>query len=344
MQNMSDVLKDAMKANAIKSEHQADVEIILGKLKKNDLKAIVDAHGLKGCSSFAKPKLIERILETLGDVDRLKYILCGLDEKMEAVLMALMNQSVIAIDEVEVRYLHTLYQLGYVYPVVEKKEVAIVLPQVVRDAYAQINKNEFDSMKKRYDLIYTYMRALINMYGICEMEQLVAVFNEYEAQPLTFDEAMEVLFCKVNFHPYVQAYGPLLVCDSLLVFDDEDVLKLHEKQLDKPYYMPTKEEVLTFGEGLGEWTSQLLKVKEYVLKNICEDENMATEIVSEMGDAFTYQYEPKLAFMALEKRSIELSSFELGQGLMLLLMEASNFARTWENRGFRPSEIAPSKA
>ena len=39
--------------------------------------------------------------------------------------------------------------------------------------------------------------------------------------------------------------------------------------------------------------------------------------------------------MALESRGIEIESYNIGQALMVLLMDAFNHARTWENKGFR---------
>ncbi|MEE0880281.1 MAG: SEC-C metal-binding domain-containing protein, partial [Turicibacter sp.] len=65
------------------------------------------------------------------------------------------------------------------------------------------------------------------------------------------------------------------------------------------------------------------------------DATLAREITHEMGVAFTYKYQAKLAFMALESRGIEIESYNIGQALMILLMDAFNHARTWETKGFR---------
>ena len=61
-----------------------------------------------------------------------------------------------------------------------------------------------------------------------------------------------------------------------------------------------------------------------------------------MGMSFAYKYQPKLAFMALEGRQIEMESYNVGQALMILLMDAFNHARTWENRGFRQVDLEAS--
>ena len=67
------------------------------------------------------------------------------------------------------------------------------------------------------------------------------MFNEYETTPLTPEEALNVLFCKLTFHGNVQSFGPLFVSDSLLIDSEQEVLALRETQEEKEYYMPTKE-------------------------------------------------------------------------------------------------------
>ena len=179
------------------------------------------------------------------------------------------------------------------------------------------------------------MKALVNLYGVCEFNQLVSVFNQYESPELTPEEALNVLFCMLTFKGDVQSFGPLLVSDVLLAESEMDAVALYDLQQDKPYYMPTKEEVMQYGVDQGEWTPQLEQVYKFISENICTDATLAREITHEMGVAFTYKYQAKLAFMALESRGIEIESYNIGQALMLLLMDAFNHARTWEAKGFR---------
>ncbi len=335
MQNMNDIIKESMIANAIKCNYDESFETILNKLKKTELKAIVDAHGLKGCSSLAKGGLIDRIKTTLSDTARLEYILCGLDEVMMSDFVMLVNEPFVSVNDVMSSCVQVLFSLGYVLPVMNGKEVVYVMPQIVKDAYAAIDQASLEEAKVRTDLIYLYMKALVNLYGVCEFNQLVSVFNQYESPELTPEEALNVLFCKLTFKGDVQSFGPLFVSDVLLIDSEMEAVALYEMHQDKLYYMPTKEEVMQFGTDQGEWTPQLEQVYKFISENICKDANMAREIAHEMGVAFTYKYQAKLAFMALESRGIEIESYNIGQALMILLMDAFNHARTWESKGFR---------
>lgn len=342
MQNMNDIIKQSMIANTIKCNYDENLEIILNKLKKPELKRLVDHHGLKGCSSLSKGGLIERIIATLGDVSRLEYILCGMNELMISDFMMLANEPYVNGEDMMSGCEYTLYNLGYVYPVLNGKETVYTMPQVVKEAYAMISQDEFQNTKARTDLVYLYMKALVNLYGICDFNQLCNVFNQYEESPLTPEEALNVLFCKLTFQGDVQSFGPLFVSDSLLIDSEQEVLALRELQEEKDYYMPTKEEIQTFGMDEGEWTPQLMQVQKFIEENICEDKKVAREIAHEMGMSFAYQYQPKLAFMALESRGIEIPSYNVGQALMIILMDSFKHARTWENRGFRQVDLEVS--
>lgn len=342
MQNMNDIIKQSMIANTIKCNYDEPLETILNKLKKPELKRLVDHHGLKGCSSLSKGGLIERIIATLGDVSRLEYILCGMDELMMSDFMMLANEPYVNSGAMMSGCEYTLYNLGYVYPVLNGKETVYMMPQVVKEAYATISQEEFQNTKVRTDLVYLYMKALVNLYGICDFNQLCKVFNEYEEATLTPEEALNVLFCKLTFQGDVQSFGPLFVSDSLLIDSEQEVLTLREVQEEKDYYMPTKEEIQAFGVDEGEWTPQLMQVQKFIEENICEDKKVAREIAHEMGMSFAYKYQPKLAFMALESRGIEMESYNVGQALMILLMDSFNHARTWENRGFRQVDLEAS--
>ena len=108
MQNMNDIIKESMIANAIKCNYDEKLETILNKLKKPELKRLVDHHGLKGCSSLAKGGLIERIIATLGDVSRLEYILCGMDDLMMSDFVMLVNEAYVNCDEMMSSSVYTL--------------------------------------------------------------------------------------------------------------------------------------------------------------------------------------------------------------------------------------------
>lgn len=343
MQNINDMVKESMVSNVIKCEYTENFETILNKLKKTQLKSIVDAHGLKGCSALAKGGLIERIKETISDANRLEYILCGFDELMMSDFVMLANEAYVTQDATLSGCVLVLYRLGYVLPVMKDKEVVYVMPEVVKEAYKAIDLTTLEATKARADLIYLYMKALVNLYGVCEFNQLVTVFNQYEEGELTPEEALNVLFCKLTFKGDVQSFGPLFVSDALLMDSEMEAVKLYDLHQDKPYYMPTKEEVLKFGTDQGDWTEELEKVEAFIFEHIVHNDQEAHEITDAIGVSFAYEYQPKYAFMLLEDRGVEIGAYGTSQQLMVLLTDAYNHARTWENKGFRQVDLKDSQ-
>ncbi len=345
MQTMNAILRETLTINAIKCEHTTHLEAILNKLKKSDLKTITDNHGLKGCSALNKAKLAERIIEALGEVNTLKYILCGFDQKMEAVFRSFLTNQIQPIEEVECQYIQQLCQLGYLYPVMDKKNVAIILPDHVKATFETIEMNDLEDEKAQYDQVYLYMRAFVNLYGVCELDEAIKMYNEATQAELSFNDAVDVLRCKATFLPHVQAIANVLVCDSLISEQDESlVFELRNLVADKPYYMPTKEEIELYGTGQIDWTPQLLKVKSFMMEQFKIDEAKADELVQIIFELFPYQYETKYAIMVLEQHGIVSQSFDVSQQFVQLVKDAYTHARLWENRGFKLAEIMPQES
>ena len=342
MQTIDAILKETVTLNAIKCEHTTKIETILAKLKKGDLKVITDNHGIKGCSTFNKAKLAERIVEALKDINTLIYILCGFDEKMTSIFMSFVENQIQSIDDVELQYIQQLCQLGYLYPVVEKKKVAIIMPDVVKNVIDDLNPADVEELKTHNDSVYLHMRAFVNLYGVGEINQFIDMYNEATEETITFTHVMDVLRCKGTFLPHVQLFGDLLISDSLLDEHDESLIfDLREHVATKPYYVPTREEVKIYGQGEVDWTPQLLAVKSFMLEQLESDEEKVDHLIKVISEFFSYKYESKFAFMLLEQHNIVLQSFEVSQRFVQLLNDAYAHARLWENRGFTMAEIAP---
>ncbi len=345
MQTINAILKETVAINAIKCEHTTTIETILAKLKKSDLKVITDNHGIKGCSTFNKAKLAERIVEALKDINTLIYILCGFDQKMTSIFMSFVDNQIQSIDDVELQYIQQLCQLGYLYPVAEKKKVAIIMPDVVKEVIESLDMTDVQTQKDHNDQVYLHMRAFVNLYGVIEIEQCIKMYNEATNQNLTFGEAIDVLRCKGTFLPHVQPFGDLLISDSLLDEHDESLIfELRQQVADKPYYIPTPDEIKVYGEGEVDYNSQLLAVKSFMLENLESDEEKVNHLIKVVSELFSYQYESKFAFMLLEQHGIVFESFELSQKFVQLLNDAYTHARLWEHRGFTTAEVDPQKA
>lgn len=121
-----------------KVNYSEDLAVILVSLKKVELKKIVDAHGLKGCSSLNKSELIERISETLCEVNRLKNLLNTIKKESLNALKALSNSSYAALESTDPVDIENLVELGYIYPVLNQADLVFMMPKAVKEIYKSI--------------------------------------------------------------------------------------------------------------------------------------------------------------------------------------------------------------
>jgi len=319
----------------------APFEEVLGKLKKADLKRITDSHGLARTASLTKSRLNARISESLGNTGRLAYILYGMDDLMLADFTALAKKDFLQGAALKGEGLSPLLDLGYVYAQMNDGDTVLVMPQAVKDAYKAINQKEFKEAKARFDLVYDYLKGAVNLYGICTFPHVAGLLNQQHDLGIDAEEALNILICKMTFQPDVVSYGPLMVHPALIDGDsDEGVKTLASVQGDKPKYMPTADEILSYAKDTLSLNEELMAVQSFLETAFPSQDCHA--ITEEIAMAFPYGFTPKAALVPLQLRGLELDGYGASQQFFTLVQGAYLKARTWENRGFTSQEAVGS--
>lgn len=313
----------------------SELDLILTKLKKADLQKITGSHGLVRTASLTKARLNQRIMDALKNPERLEYILYGMSDVMLSDFMMLASEDYVKEEALMSTVAGPLLDLGYVYAVMNTDTPVLVMPDIVKEAYASINQEEFAEAKARFDLMYHYMKGAVSLYGICDFPQVVKLFNSHQDFEITPEETLNVLICKMTFQGDVQSYGPLLVDAALLMEDsDEEVKALAQLQDGKSYYDASQDEIMAYGSDNGVVPEQLNTLTDL----LPEAETRA--IAEDIAAAFSYKFTPKSALFALEMRGQELPTFEASQQFFTIVQDAYNHARIWENKGHTPNELA----
>jgi len=312
----------------------SELELILTKLKKADLQKITGSHGLTRTASLTKTRLNQRIMDALKNPERLEYILFGMNDLMLSDFMMLASEAYVREEALMSQVAGPLLDLGYIYAVMHESTPVLVMPDIVKEAYASINQEEFSEAKARFDLMYHYMRGAVSLYGICDFPQLVKLFNSHQDFEITAEEALNVLICKMTFHSDVQSYGPLLVDEALLLEDSDEEVKILAKLQDgKSYYSPSKDEIMQYGSDNG-----VVPVQLEALADLLSGTD-SRAIIEDIAAAFCYRFTPKNALFALEMRGQVLPNFETSQQFFGIVQDAYNHARIWEHRGHTPNEL-----
>lgn len=335
-----DHLQEWVEAKALALPYDEELTVILGKLKKTDLKRIVDFHGLKGTSSLNKSGLNDRIVEATGDSERLSYLLYGMDDAMLKDFKRLNENDFVQVKNLKTAAAIPLGELGYLFPLQKEGETVLVMAEPAKAAYEGIDEKEVRMTRKRLARVYHYLKAMVNMMGICSLKYVAEVYNRYEETEVSPEDVLHSLICMMTFHEEVESFGPLAVHPALVADDSEEaVLALLKEQEGRELYFPALEEINAYGEDEVVWSRELEAVAAHLSASGVED---GAELAMEMAAAFPYGFSMKGAMLPLEMRGIGLPDFEATQKLAGLLMAAYNHSRVWEIGGHRPDDLAPS--
>lgn len=190
-------------------------------------------------------------------------------------------------------------------------------------------------MRKPLDL---YAKAAVNLYGIIKLTEFVEIFNSLNEEQTTADEVYIILLPNVLKFGWYGFYKDYIV-HYFILHDFEWVEYLEREQMDKPRYIPSKDQFVLF-----EW-------EEY------EDNDHWQNVRRFMYDTFGYRndiidgfFEIKNYIMhsdgikelgpIMEKYDLVFNSEEQVHEFFNLIINAKNNSRMWENKGYTPYEVS----
>ncbi|MBR3772731.1 MAG: SEC-C domain-containing protein [Clostridium sp.] len=306
-------------------------------LKKHTVKELKDmskAFGIAGYSKLKKDELIEYVEASLLNYETAKQVfLCADEEEMDIFKRALSGETAIPQEE----YYKCIYFFvsGYYFLT---EDNGIIIPDEVKDLYEKIFTAEFMEEKARFDLVLKYCVACTNLYGIVPYAKVVEIFNEQNEEKTCVEEVLadyrNIGLREVFF--YLE--GEYFVHEA--VSNEEEFNILQDKQGDKPYYIPAKEELLKYSnDDYYDRNEAFLNLKEYIVKNILTDEEKAEELCDDLQLSCCFGEGPGEALNQFLIREIEFKDEEQLRDIANLLSELNNTTRMWDNRGFTPQEI-----
>lgn len=236
-----------------------------------------------------------------------------------------------------------LVNIGYAYIANLADKLVLVVPKAIKEAYAKVDQEELAASRVRFNKIYHYALGLLEMYGICEMEWYLEVFNKMEQERLTeleVDTAMDYL---QNFRFDVNLMDEYLIHEAVYMGGDEEIDALLEHQSGKPYKIPSQEEINLYAGGEMIWTPELRKLERFLQDGVLKDNpQKATEAVEDISAYMNHDFKLQYAMDELSRQKILFKEREIPE-FLILLMEASNAHPCWENRGFSPNDLAQER-
>jgi len=194
-----------------------------------------------------------------------------------------------------------------------------------------------------YDEIYTYIQAMINLYGIIHREKVVEIINMQNDYHISLDDMslIEEDEKTRNIETYIGVKGEYFVSALIIAFENFD--EAMKQKEGKPYYIPEKEELLKYAHlEYFEVNEQFEAVRRFFRK-IFWRKSRADELAIEIQRYCKSADSLANIGYLFENRDLKIKNEKDVNEVMGLIRELANNTRVTENNGFTPNEMAEFK-
>ena len=329
MQNLKNIIKKPIKMSLKENLNYMTVAY---------LKELAEKYEVNKVYKMKKQELVDILAERIQDKNYLISNIAAFEERRDYDKFFFgieADESVIALGYSQIG-VSFIYDIG-------DGNVKSVIPDELIDIIKNLDMNEVNLVKSRYSLVFNYIRAFGNLYGIYEKNVLINTFNKQNegtgVQPLTSEE-FEYCLHKYNiFNEEVGFNGVEVICSALCVLEDT-YKKVAEGQKGKEYYIPNKEELLKYSnEYYIKPTKYYDDLYAYLMK-VVNDKSIVNELMIAIYsycvmDSFTID----LLLARLELLGVKYNNLGEAQQLLALCIKFSNNTHKWINRGWTASDL-----
>lgn len=186
-------------------------------------------------------------------------------------------------------------------------------------------------------LLNSYARAAVNLYGIISRDDFVNIFNKQNIDQTTREEIYVLLLPLVLKDGWYCFYKEYIVHYLFFNnFDNADYLLKH--QVDKPRYIPEKDEFLKYVIEDYADNDHWWNVRRFMFDLFGYRKN-TSEGYEEIWDYITYGDGISKLGSILDSHNLIFDDEKHLQEFINLIMIAKNNTRIWKNNGFTPSEL-----
>jgi hypothetical protein len=193
-----------------------------------------------------------------------------------------------------------------------------------------------------------YVFAAINLYGVITLKDFVFVFNHYEKEPTTEEEAIPLLELLSNIEVTDFHFKDHILANGLFDLDESRDLKRAKElllvQAKKPRYLPIQKEFLKYEDDeYVEPMKPLLDLEKFIISNqlveIEEDDDIRYDVL-ELHDQIVCGHKTTANYMSyINRRGYQFEDEFMMKLFMGLVIRVHNHTRLYENCGYTPSEL-----
>ncbi len=330
--------------NALKSKVLIELPEILEKLEEGDLFLIAENYGIRDPQKIGASQIVKKLSKIIPSPKKLaeKLLLTEADEY--ELFLKLLGKKFFKTSSIYYGKYGYLKKRGIIFSFYNDQGFYLCIPEQIKEGYDKINKAKFKKEHDRIQLVLKYIKGLCNLYGIVSPDKVVEIFNsqnDEKINKLEFNKILKKLFGREQQFTFHKGF----IADGSFEYDNyEDFDPLLERSSDKPYYIPEKNKLLKYSDDDDfEMTPQLSALKDYVLENMCQDEQMVEYLMDDVDLCCSMECSLDEVFFEFERRGIYFENIQELRKVTSLIMEVYNNSRIWSNRGHTPSELHEGK-
>jgi len=334
------MLKQAWESFAIQGEIVSSLSDILKRHIQVDLHCLAENYGIKEPLKKSDKEIISRLLKLMADRKKIEEVLMIARSDEFSLFLKLLDMDFMDIDEMPYGDYAYLMDYGVVFSFYYQEKRYLLVSEEIKAVYSNIDKTVFTKNRKKYLVVYEYIKALCNFYGAFEPGQFVNIFNSQNQDKLTCPE-FKSIYDKLNSRSQsFFNHGEYILEEYFDHVSYDEMESFLEKIKDKPYYIPEKEELLKKAEDLYfELTPQLYILRDYIVSNMCKDEETVDSLIEGIEMlCFTEQPFHEVIY-EFKRNGILFESTRQLNELMPIIVDVYNNTRTWNNRGYTAKEM-----
>lgn len=327
--------------NAADTPIVRDLKGLLNCFTASDLRYALEMIKGKKFGKISKKKLVMMLYEMLTNVNELNFLISQLvDNELKLLQRIVLNNGVLQDNGVSIEDYHILYMFGIVFLFRRGNKFYISMPTDVYEVMKDINIDDFIGDVKENTKIYEMYLAMIRLYGVITIDDLINAYNFYYGEVDRNKVTMLLSWERLD------SFGTLIDGKMYYVANilhDEDFWDIRDEIIERQKEISCKRLSL----------EELLKYRDfdYFDENIIPDEfikylkgkNVSNAKVDSLLFSICNHYKLGHEYVAttfemLINNGIDIKEDEL-QMVLGYLLSIYNNTRLWINHGWTPIEL-----
>ncbi len=327
--------------HAIIGEPMTSLSEILLSLTKTRLSALASVHSITGRSKMKKEELAEALSDYVTNTEHLSSMLLQMDGAEWSLFETLLQESSVQDNTIPYGDYAFLLDRGLVFSFFSEGQLHLIMPEEIRDAIRKADLPALKQQHGQHQLAYQYIVAASHLYGAVKVDKLLEIYNDQNEQALSAEELLNEVNEAIGRGENLLLHSGYIVNSYLL--HDLDEQKINDwiaKVEGKPYYVPEQEELLRYAdETYFEMTPQLSALQQYVLRELCKDQETVEYLIDDLQLACAKGSSIQDLIYEFESRKINFKNPLQAQQTIQLLTEVYNHTRMWANNGHTLVEL-----